>query len=157
ALFAAADAEGDGIAIIDASTGTAYSYRMLADAALRFAAALHDRGLQDGDRVASYLDKTFESVVAFYGTWAAGGVAVPVNGTLRSAQVKHIVEHSESRFFVSTPRKLQALKDGAVETADIVLIETDRNARDPERRRRFPRGSGPLAPFVRSSSEPRQG
>src|SRR5688572_3906267 len=76
------------------------TYDGLAARARHLAARLQRRGLEPGDRVSIYLDKTTSSVVALYGVWLAGGVAVPVNEGLRSRQVEHIVRHSESRLFV---------------------------------------------------------
>lgn len=90
------------------------SYDELAARARRLAARLQERGLESGDRVAIYLDKTTESVVALYGAWLAGGIAVPINEGLRSRQVEHIVRHSGSRLFVSDQRKLAHLDANAI-------------------------------------------
>jgi hypothetical protein len=38
-----------------------------------------------------------------YATWLAGDEAVPVDETLLSRQVEHIVEHSGSRLMLSLP------------------------------------------------------
>lgn len=39
------------------------------------AATLVQKGLKQGDRVSTYLDKTIEALVALYAVWTAGGVA----------------------------------------------------------------------------------
>jgi acyl-CoA ligase (AMP-forming) (exosortase A-associated) len=101
-------------------------YATFAAAATGLAAVLVQRGLAPGDRVSIFLEKSPQAAVAMYGVWAAGGVAVPVNEGLRSTQVKHIVEDSGSRFFISHPRKLATLEPdtlGAIPTLEIDLPE----------------------------------
>jgi acyl-CoA ligase (AMP-forming) (exosortase A-associated) len=74
-----------------------------------FACGLCDRGLQRGDRVAVYLDKRIETVVAIFGTSAAGGVFVPVNPALRQRQVAHILGDCDVRVLVTTRARLEQL------------------------------------------------
>jgi acyl-CoA ligase (AMP-forming) (exosortase A-associated) len=98
------------------------TYRELAARTQHVATQLLRRGLEPGDRVAIYLDKTTASVVALYGAWLAGGVAVPINEGLRSRQVEHIVRDSGSRLFLSEPRKLTRLDEGAVAGAEVLEV-----------------------------------
>jgi acyl-CoA ligase (AMP-forming) (exosortase A-associated) len=76
----------------------------------RFAAGLTGLGLRRSDRVAVYLDKRIETVVAMFGASAAGGVFVPVNPLLRPRQVGHIVADCAVRFLVTSPERLDALR-----------------------------------------------
>ena len=46
---------------------------------------LREQGLEPGDRVAVYLEKSCEEAYAIFGTSIAGGVIVPVNPLLRAA------------------------------------------------------------------------
>ena len=75
-------------------------------AAASLAAELFGHGVRTGDRVAIFLDKSLEAVVALYGAWRAGAVPVPINEGLRGRQVRHILDDSGSRFLISSPRKL---------------------------------------------------
>lgn len=100
-----------------------YGYEELAARARRVAAQLMQRGVEPGDRVAIYLDKTMAAVVALYGAWLAGGVAVPINEGLRSRQVEHIVRDSGSRVIISEPRKLARLDATATAEADVLEID----------------------------------
>jgi acyl-CoA ligase (AMP-forming) (exosortase A-associated) len=122
ALVDAAREEPQRVAIVDAASGTTITYGDLARWTHRFAAELVERGLRPGDRVTIFLDKTIESIVALYGTWTAGGVAVPANGSLRSAQLKHILEHSQSRYFVSSERKTASLKQELLAGVELVTV-----------------------------------
>jgi amino acid adenylation domain-containing protein len=71
-----------------------------------FSAVLQERGVRQGDRVVIFLPRSIEAVVALFGTWFAGGVAVIANERLRSQQVHHVVEHSEASCVVTDDRQL---------------------------------------------------
>jgi len=82
------------------------SYAELRDRTLAFAGGLAELGLEPGERVAIYLDKRIETVVALFGASAAGGVFVPVNPLLKAPQVAHIVRDCEVRVLVTSPERL---------------------------------------------------
>ncbi|HET9654078.1 MAG TPA: acyl-CoA ligase (AMP-forming), exosortase A system-associated [Kineosporiaceae bacterium] len=75
-----------------------------------FAAALSGLGLQRGQRVAVYLDKRPETVVAVFGTSAAAGVFVPVNPVLRAHQVGYILRDCDVRVLVTSRQRLASLR-----------------------------------------------
>ena len=58
----------------------------------RCARALAALGLMPGERVAVYLEKRLETVLACFGTAHAGGLFVPINPILRAEQVGHILQ-----------------------------------------------------------------
>lgn len=62
-------------------------------------------GLQLGERVAIWLDKRCESVIAMFGAARAGGVFVPVNPLLKPAQVEHILRDCNVRILVTAPER----------------------------------------------------
>lgn len=100
------------------------SYGALWHAARAAAVQLQELGLQRGDRVAIYLEKRIETVVAMFATSAAGGVFVPINHVLKPAQVGHIVQDSGARFLVTSADRLAqlpaVLADGSVEHVVVV-------------------------------------
>jgi acyl-CoA ligase (AMP-forming) (exosortase A-associated) len=130
-LFASAERVPSKAALVDGERSL--DYTTFAAAASGLAGTLVDRGLAAGDRVCVYLDKSLEAAVALYGVWAAGGIAVPVNEGLRSAQVKHIVDDSGSRFFISHPRKLAPLEPGTLGTVPTVEVDLAAAARPRSR------------------------
>lgn len=65
-----------------------------------FAAALRAHGLQPGDRVAILLPNRIEAAVAVYGTWLAGGVAVPLNVQARARDFAPWLRHCGARHLV---------------------------------------------------------
>ena len=74
-----------------------------------FAAVLRDRGVRPGDRVVIFLPRSVEAVVALFGTWFAGGVAVIANDRLRSQQLHHVIEHSEASCAVTDDRQRRSV------------------------------------------------
>ncbi|MCR2764199.1 acyl-CoA ligase (AMP-forming), exosortase A system-associated [Microbacterium sp. zg.B48] len=86
------------------------------------AAHLRELGLVREDRVAVYLEKRIETVVALFAASAAGGVFVPVNHVLKSAQVGHILSDSRARVLITSADRLGALADVLPHTAVEHLI-----------------------------------
>jgi acyl-CoA ligase (AMP-forming) (exosortase A-associated) len=87
------------------------SYAELWDEIVRFAAALRRSGVRRGDRLAVYLDKQLETVVAMFGAAAAGAVFVPVNPLLRPAQVCHVLTDCAVRILVTSVERLEPLRE----------------------------------------------
>ncbi|MGQ0652123.1 MAG: acyl-CoA ligase (AMP-forming), exosortase A system-associated [Betaproteobacteria bacterium] len=70
------------------------------------AAACRSLGLGRGERLAVYAEKRIETVVAIFGTAAAGCVFVPVNPVLKGQQVAHILADCNVRVLVTTAERL---------------------------------------------------
>lgn len=67
-------------------------------------------GLDGRERVAVYLEKRIDTVVALFGAAAAGGVFVPVNPLLKPEQVGHILKDCNVRVLVTSPERLELLR-----------------------------------------------
>ena len=67
------------------------------------AGALVAQGVQPGDRVAIFMKNCPEYLVAFYGIWAAGAAAVPINGKLHAKEAAWIIENSGATLCFVTP------------------------------------------------------
>ena len=65
------------------------SYRELNDAVNRFAAALQQLGVNQGDRVGIIMPNCPQFVISFYGVLRAGGVAVPCNFLYTADELEH--------------------------------------------------------------------
>lgn len=85
------------------------SYAQLALQVEAAARALLQAGLTRGARVAVYLDKRPEAVVALFGASAAGAVFVPVNPLLKPEQVMHILCDCEVVHLVTSAQRLVQL------------------------------------------------
>ena len=87
------------------------SYGALDHQVRQFAAGLVGLGLPRAGRVAIYLDKRIETVVASFGAPAAGGVFVPLNPLLKPEQVGYVMRDCDVRVLVVSPERLPLLAD----------------------------------------------
>jgi len=99
----------DGLALT--SAGESLTYAQLDAAVGQFASGLIALGLARGERVAIYLEKRFETVIASFGAPAAGGVFVPVNPLLKPEQVAFILQDCNVRVLLTSPDRLALLRD----------------------------------------------
>lgn len=90
---------------------TTLTFGTLNDLVKRFASGLLGLGLQRGERVAIYLEKRFETVIASFGAPAAGGVFVPLNPLLKAEQVGYILRDCNVRILVTSPERLALLQE----------------------------------------------
>jgi amino acid adenylation domain-containing protein len=84
-------------------------YAELHRRAAGFGCALQAAGVRADDRVAIFLDRGADAAAAFFGSAAAGGIAVVVNETLRSRQIEYILEHCGASVLVSSREMLSRL------------------------------------------------
>ena len=96
-----------------------WSYGELNDNVNQFASGLLALGLQRGERVAIYLEKRFETVIASFGAPAAGGVLVPVNPLLKPEQVAFILNDCNVRVLVTSPERLALMRDALADCPDL--------------------------------------
>lgn len=94
-------------------------YGELQAAVARFSSGLIGLGLQRGERVAIYLEKRFETVIASFGAPAAGGVFVPLNPLLKPEQVAYILRDCNVRVLVTSPERLALLEAVLAECHDL--------------------------------------
>ena len=86
-------------------------YGTLAARIEAFASGIVGLGLERGERVAIYLEKRFETVIASFGAPAAGCVFVPVNPLLKPEQVAFILRDCDVRLLVTSPDRLVLLDE----------------------------------------------
>ena len=77
----------------------------------QFVSGLMGLGVARTDRIAVYLEKRFETVVCSFGAPAVGAVFVPVNPILKPEQVGFILRDCNVRVLVTSPERLQTLRD----------------------------------------------
>src|SRR5262245_16050714 len=87
-----------------------WSYAQLSEGVANTSSGLLRLGLGSRDRVAVFLPKSFEAVVAFFATSRAGGTFVPVNPVLKAAQVGHILRDSGARVLITSASRAEALE-----------------------------------------------
>ncbi len=104
----------------------ALTYRGLDDAVTAAARGFLALGLGRGERVAVFLPKQIEAVVAIFGASRAGGVFVPVNPALKARQVAYILKDCNVQILVTSSDRLKALADDLRDCPDlkqIVLVD----------------------------------
>ncbi|MGK5023191.1 acyl-CoA ligase (AMP-forming), exosortase A system-associated [Janthinobacterium sp. RB2R34] len=89
--------------------GVTLAYGELAQSVRDCADALLQLGLQRAGRVAVYLEKRHENVIAMFGAAAAGGVFVPVNPLLKPEQVAYILKDCGVSVLVTSRERLAQL------------------------------------------------
>src|SRR2546428_11463286 len=91
-LWEAATRYGEQPAVLHG--GAVTTYAALKQRAAAISRALHDVGVEPGDRVGVFLDGGPDGVAAFFGVLAIGAVAVVINENLRPRQVEHMLGHA---------------------------------------------------------------
>lgn len=112
--------------------------------AMELAASLRALGVDQGDRVALYLDKTPEAVVGCYAVWLAGGVLVPTHEGARARQLDYILKHSGARALITSAAKLARF--GIDPPTEVAVLEYTLPAR--------PSAETDLPAFVSKPTEP---
>jgi len=105
----------DSLAIV--YEGAELSYEQFWTRAGQFAAALHDHGIEEGDRVGIYLPNLPQFVTAFYGTLRAGAIVVPMNPQYKAREISHLLGDSGAKAVVSLANNVSEVVD--------VLDDTD--------------------------------
>lgn len=100
-LRATAQRDPDGVGVI--VDGVSHTWADLDATVDAFAAALPQRGLHAGDRVALLLGNSLEFVIAYYGVARAGMVCVPMNPAYTSAEVAVLLADSGARLLLVQP------------------------------------------------------
>ncbi len=113
------NAERDSGAIALSSGAESFSYGAIGTQVDQFASGLMALGLERGERVAIYLEKRLETVIASFGAPAAGGVFVPVNPLLKPDQVGFILRDCNVRVLVTSPERLALMKDALAQCHDL--------------------------------------
>jgi acyl-CoA ligase (AMP-forming) (exosortase A-associated) len=90
--------------------GEALDYAALEAGVEQTARALCGLGLSRGERVAVWLDKRMETVLAMFGASRAGAVFVPVNPVLKEPQVLHILQDCDAAMLITSGERWQRLR-----------------------------------------------
>jgi acyl-CoA ligase (AMP-forming) (exosortase A-associated) len=95
------------------------NYAVLGHRVSAFAAGLMGLGLVRSERVAVFLDKRPETVIAAFGASEAGGAFVPINPLLKPEQVAYILRDCNVRVLVTSPERIALLANSLRECKDL--------------------------------------
>ena len=96
-----ASAEHDPVKTAIVAGSERLSYADFLDRSLRLAAALQERGVARGDRVAIYMPTTDAAATAIFGTLLAGGVFVVINPETKREKLEYILNDAGAAALVT--------------------------------------------------------
>src|ERR1041384_8310869 len=100
------------------------SYARLDELAARFATLLASWGVGPGDRVALYLQNVPQYLVALYGIWKRGAIAVPLNPMFKDKELASHLADSGARVLVALESLYEAVARGAVPGSTVEQVVT---------------------------------
>ncbi|MDT8363160.1 MAG: acyl-CoA ligase (AMP-forming), exosortase A system-associated [Nitrosomonas sp.] len=119
-ILKSADCSANAVALIDRQQKT--DYASLASATCSFANALNLHTFSRGERLAVYLEKRAEAVIAMFGACAAGGVFVPINPLLKAEQVAYILQDCNVRVLVTSAQRFKLLAPALPSCHDLRMV-----------------------------------
>lgn len=81
--------------------GVEYKYEFLNDSASKLAHYLVNEGIKKGDRVAIYLNNSWQSAVSIYGITLAGGVFLVINPNTKAEKLNYILNDCGAKMVIS--------------------------------------------------------
>lgn len=84
------------------------------EGAARVAGWLGARGIKPGDRVAIFMKNCPDYLIAQYGIWYAGAVAVPINAKLHGREAAFILDNADCALAFTSPGLTEALEAAGV-------------------------------------------
>ncbi|HEY9341416.1 MAG TPA: AMP-binding protein [Hanamia sp.] len=130
ALLLSAKNNPSKIAII--AKGVEYSYASLKESAEKLACHLINSGINKGDRIAIYMDNSWQSIVSIYGVTLSGAVFLVINPQTKADKLKYILNDCEAKILITSSalknELLQSLEDTksireVISTGDINLLK----------------------------------
>jgi long-chain acyl-CoA synthetase len=88
------------------------------------AAALVDRGVRPGDRVASYQQNNPQTVITMLATWKAGATMVSANPMYKAAELEHLLADSGATALVCLESLWAEVARGVVPRTDVRTVVT---------------------------------
>jgi acyl-CoA ligase (AMP-forming) (exosortase A-associated) len=114
-LHNSAERYPDKAAIVDG--GSEYTYEDMSRQSGALCAALQDSGVEKGDRVGIYMEKSWEAIVAMLATSRTGAAFVNLNPMFKPPQVRYVTEDCDIRVMIGDSEKLAELEPKTVERA----------------------------------------
>jgi fatty-acyl-CoA synthase len=99
-----------------------FTYAEFGARSRRLAGALHELGIEPGDRVAALATNSHVMLECHHGVPYAGAVLVPLNTRLSVDEIVHIVEHSGAKLLIAT-RELVEQARAVAERTGVQLVE----------------------------------
>ena len=105
ALLSSAKKNPTGIAVI--AKDIEYSYALLTEHALALACHFSTTGILKGDRIAIYMENSWQSIVSIYGATLSSAVFLVINPQTKADKLEYILNDCEAKILISA----QSLKN----------------------------------------------
>ncbi|MEO9146715.1 MAG: AMP-binding protein, partial [Ginsengibacter sp.] len=96
-----------------------YSYEQLRNHSENFARYLISTGIKKDDRIAIYMDNSWQSIISIYGITLSGGVFLVINPQTKADKLKYILNDCEAKILISTSALKNELSRALEETNDL--------------------------------------
>jgi acyl-CoA ligase (AMP-forming) (exosortase A-associated) len=100
------------VAIVDGDAE--YTYEDLEHGSNALCAALREAGVEKGDRVGVYMEKSWEAIVAMLAASRGGAAYVNINPLFKAPQVAYVAQDCDIRVLIADSTKLDDLEAGTV-------------------------------------------
>ncbi len=116
--------------------GQRIRYAELADAAERFASALHAGGFANGDRCVLFLENRAETAIGLFGTLRAGGIFSIINPTTKADKLAYVLNNCEASVLVTQASLLAVARIAAAQAPSVrrIIVVDDAVLEDGEAR-----------------------
>lgn len=116
--------------------GTNHTYADINRRANQLAASLQHRGVQRGDRVATFMDNSVEAVVAIYAALKCGAVFMPINPLTKRDKLAYLLNDSRASALIAhAALKVEfedaLLRNQSVHTCYVTGLREDTQLTDP--------------------------
>ena len=119
--FAQTQPDHEALVAIDAK----YTYKEMDEATNAIAAALHQRGVKERDRVALLLPRTSRLILSLFGVLKAGAAYIPCDPDYPADRIKLILEDSEARYIITTADRMDSVPaDKAIDVEDLLNVQS---------------------------------
>ncbi len=102
--------------------GSRYTYAQVERASNRLAHALAANGVERGDRVAVYLENSFEAVAGVFAALKAGGVFVVVNATTKPDKLAYMLNNCRAKALITDRERLAAAEQALAGTPHLQAV-----------------------------------
>jgi len=104
--------------------GMEYSYKYLKECAENFAFHLVNEGIKKGDRVAIFMNNSWQCIVSIYGITLSGGVFLVVNPQTKGNKLNYILNDSGAKVIISESlliNELSTALDGLKDIYQVII------------------------------------
>lgn len=102
------------------------SYKALDDITDKLAGVLQNHGVQKGDRVGIYINKSITSIIALHGILKAGAVYVPLDPNAPASRLTYIIQNCDIKCLLTSTKKIRAVKEMYPESCPLdTIVFTD--------------------------------